>query len=150
MNQTHLKTYSSQYLLACFAAFIVIFLVSTRTGIEPVYQSPGPASQTPSGITVSPSSSTLPANSLTLSDSCIRKGLELYAQHRFRESADANMLALRYNPGNELAWNNLCSCYNEMHEWEKAIDAANKAIALKPDFQLARNNLKFALENKNK
>jgi hypothetical protein len=31
-----------------------------------------------------------------------------------------------------------------LHEWDPAIVAAKKALALKPDFQLAKNNLAWA------
>jgi protein O-mannosyl-transferase len=35
-----------------------------------------------------------------------------------------------------------------MHQWDGAIAAAQKAIALKPDFQLAKNNLAWSLSQK--
>jgi len=35
-----------------------------------------------------------------------------------------------------------------MHRWDPAIDAAKKAVALKPDFQLAKNNLAWSIAQK--
>jgi hypothetical protein len=36
-----------------------------------------------------------------------------------------------------------------MHRWDEAISAAQSALRLKPDFQLARNNLAWAISQKN-
>ena len=49
---------------------------------------------------------------------------------------------------NALAWNNIAAGYESLHQWDEAIAAARKAIALKPDFQLARNNLAWSLQQK--
>ena len=35
-----------------------------------------------------------------------------------------------------------------LHRWDEAIAAAEKAIALKPDFQLAKNNLAWSISQK--
>jgi tetratricopeptide (TPR) repeat protein len=46
------------------------------------------------------------------------------------------------------AYNNMAASYSSMKMWDPAIENARKAIALKPDFQLARNNLDWALKSK--
>jgi tetratricopeptide (TPR) repeat protein len=46
------------------------------------------------------------------------------------------------------AWNNIAADYEAMRRWDDAIAAAQKAIALKPDFQLARNNLAWSVAQK--
>ena len=43
----------------------------------------------------------------------------------------------------------MCSAYNQLKMYDKAIEACNKAIAIKPDFELAKNNLKLAQTSKN-
>src|SRR5579859_2794780 len=43
-----------------------------------------------------------------------------------------------------LAWNNLCVAHTMQMDYDLAIAACNRALRLAPDFQLARNNLKWA------
>jgi tetratricopeptide (TPR) repeat protein len=75
-------------------------------------------------------------------------GFDYFNSKRFPDAAEATLQALRYNPNSYAAWNNLCSAYNELHEWDKAIVAGTKAVQLKPDFELAKNNLNWAQKNK--
>jgi tetratricopeptide (TPR) repeat protein len=67
---------------------------------------------------------------------------------RFQQSIDATLKALSYNSQNALAWNNLCVCYNELHDWDKAIVAGKKALEIDPNCQLAKNNLNWAFQQK--
>ena len=46
------------------------------------------------------------------------------------------------------AWNNIAAASASLHRYDEAIAAAQRAIALKPDFQLAKNNLAWALAQK--
>lgn len=46
------------------------------------------------------------------------------------------------------AWNNIAAADEALHRWDEAIAAAEKAIALKPDFQLAKNNLAWSISQK--
>ena len=46
------------------------------------------------------------------------------------------------------AWNNIAAAYESMHRWDEAITAAQKAIALDPNFQLAKNNLAWSISQK--
>ena len=46
------------------------------------------------------------------------------------------------------AFNNLAAGYASMRMWNEAIDAAAEAVRLHPDFQLARNNLAWAEEQR--
>ena len=61
---------------------------------------------------------------------------------------EAARRALRLRPGYALAYNNICSAYNELKEWDKAIEACRRAIEIKPDFERARNNLNLAKARK--
>jgi tetratricopeptide (TPR) repeat protein len=51
---------------------------------------------------------------------------------------------------NALAWNNLCVANTMQMDYSLAIAACNHAIRLKPDFQLAQNNLKWAEDENRK
>ncbi len=48
------------------------------------------------------------------------------------------------NPNNALAWNDICVAHNMLAEYPQAVSACNKAIGIDPNFQLARNNLRWA------
>jgi len=48
------------------------------------------------------------------------------------------------NSNNADAWNNLCVAHNMQMEYNLALDACNHAVRVRPDYQLARNNLKWA------
>ncbi len=62
----------------------------------------------------------------------------------YQEEVEDCKEALKINPNNPDAYNNLCSAYNYLQQWEKAIEAGNNALRLNPNYQLARNNLNFA------
>jgi tetratricopeptide (TPR) repeat protein len=47
------------------------------------------------------------------------------------------------DPG-AIAYNNICSSHVELKEWDEAIAACQRAVAIDPNFELARNNLDWA------
>ncbi|MFC1720136.1 hypothetical protein ACFL00_03235 [Pseudomonadota bacterium] len=69
-----------------------------------------------------------------------------YQRHEYLKSMAASKLAVSKSPLNAMAYNNLCSAYNGMKLWYEAIAACEKAIELAPDFELARNNLNWAIQ----
>jgi tetratricopeptide (TPR) repeat protein len=72
--------------------------------------------------------------------------LQLYREERYAESIAASRVALTRRPNYAEAWNNIGAAYNKLGNYEKAADAFEEALRLKPDFQLARNNLQYARE----
>jgi tetratricopeptide (TPR) repeat protein len=48
------------------------------------------------------------------------------------------------DPRNAIAWNDLCAANTMLMSYNIAILACGKALAIQPDFQLARNNLAWA------
>ena len=56
--------------------------------------------------------------------------------------------ALAILPTSAEAWNNIAAAYEDLHMWDEAINAAQQALRLKPDFQLARNNLAWSESQK--
>lgn len=74
--------------------------------------------------------------------------LQYYNAKRYEDCANAANEALKLRPGYVEAYNNICSAYNLLGEWDKAIEAGTKAVELRPGFELAVNNLKLAQNNK--
>ena len=46
------------------------------------------------------------------------------------------------------AYNNMCSAYNKLGEWDLAIEACRKALQITPDYPRARANLRWAERGK--
>jgi len=48
------------------------------------------------------------------------------------------------------AYNNIAAADNAMERWEEGIQAAIQAMRIRPDFELARGNLMWALSQREK
>ena len=79
-----------------------------------------------------------PANYVNLS-------LQYYNEGCYLECIWANQEAIRLQPNNALAYNNICASYNAMKDWPDAIKAAKNALAIDSTFQMAKNNLNWAV-----
>jgi tetratricopeptide (TPR) repeat protein len=79
-------------------------------------------------------------------------GLSLvyYNQKDYQKCIDACNEALKIDSKNKLAYNNIGSAYNVMGEWALAEKAFKQALAIDPNFQLAKNNLVFAVSQLSK
>jgi len=82
-----------------------------------------------------------PENYLNLS-------LIYYSNGLFEESVSAAKLAMKLRPKYAEACNVIGAAYNSMKMWNEAIPPLEKALSIKPDFQLARNNLNLAINQK--
>ncbi|GAA0731613.1 hypothetical protein GCM10009430_43980 [Aquimarina litoralis] len=71
-------------------------------------------------------------------------GLTYFEKQEYIQSIEAFKNSLRMNPNNSLAYNNICSAYNRLKMYDKAKIACEKAINLRPDFVLAKNNMAVA------
>jgi protein O-mannosyl-transferase len=74
--------------------------------------------------------------------------MTLFQAGRYAESIAASNKALSLVPGHADAWNNIFAAYNAIKRWDDAISACNEAIEIRPDCQLARNNLAWAVRGK--
>jgi tetratricopeptide (TPR) repeat protein len=54
------------------------------------------------------------------------------------------------DPKDAMAWNNLCVAHTLEQEFADGIAACNQAVSLKPDFQLAKNNLAWVSGERDK
>lgn len=96
---------------------------------------------------------------------CFEKSLELkpdfdhahqhlgttYEKKNDRQKAyDYKIKAVALNPENSYAWEALGLNYNLTNQYDKAIACLKRAIEISPMNQLARRNLQYALEKRNK
>jgi tetratricopeptide (TPR) repeat protein len=75
----------------------------------------------------------------------INIGLEYYGLGDYHRTIQATRKAVAIEPENVIAWNNLCSAYNNLKMFEMAIKAGKEAIRIKPDFELAQRNLEQSI-----
>jgi tetratricopeptide (TPR) repeat protein len=54
------------------------------------------------------------------------------------------------DPKDAMAWNNLCVAYTLQQAYADGIAACNQSVSLKPDFQLAKNNLAWVTGERDK
>jgi tetratricopeptide (TPR) repeat protein len=71
-------------------------------------------------------------------------GLEQYQARRFEDCIRSSEHALQQRPSYAEAFNTICAAENALGNWASAADACEHALAITPDYPLARNNLAFA------
>lgn len=74
--------------------------------------------------------------------------LQFYNEKNYEACIEACRNALELKPDYAPAWNNICSSYNSMGEFDKAEEAANNALKIDPSYQLAKNNLALVQSNR--
>ena len=74
----------------------------------------------------------------------ITLSLEYYQKQDYQSCVETCLLSLKKKPNNPIAYNNICSAYNAMKNWEMAAKYGKLAVKYAPDFQLAKNNLAYA------
>jgi len=82
-----------------------------------------------------------PENYLSLS-------LDYYNAKQYENSIKAAEQALKLRPGYDLAYNNICAAYNELHQWDKAIEAGKKGLEFNPNSPNLKANLEVSYRNK--
>jgi tetratricopeptide (TPR) repeat protein len=70
--------------------------------------------------------------------------LRYYNEGNYQASLDAARQVLRLDPMSAEGFNNVAAALSAMGQWADAVAAAEQALAIKPDFALARNNLAWA------
>lgn len=74
----------------------------------------------------------------------LKLSLFYYYEGMFFQCIEAAEEVLKFNPNSADAYNTICSAYNNLRKWDDAIKACEQAIRIKPDFELAKNNLNWA------
>jgi protein O-mannosyl-transferase len=88
------------------------------------------------------------ARSNPTAENYLRLSLRYHNEGRFEDCIRACNRALEIRPDYELAYNNICSAYNELKMWDKAIEACEKGVRINTANQLLQNNLARAKSQK--
>ena len=83
-------------------------------------------------------------------DSYLDLSMQFYTQKEYEKTIVYSLKAIAFDPNGYRAYNNLCAAYCELNMPDEAIEAAETALKIKPDFQLAKNNLEWAKKIKEK
>jgi protein O-mannosyl-transferase len=75
----------------------------------------------------------------------VNLSLTFYNAKMYAATIDAASKAVRMNPGNASAWNNICVACNQLKRYQQGREAGEKALALDPKFELAKNNLEVSV-----
>ena len=80
----------------------------------------------------------------------LQSSFEHYRAGRYQEAVTAARASLAANPNSAEAYNNLAVSYMGLRQIDDAIQASQEAIRIRPDFQLAKNNLAWLQREKAK
>ncbi len=78
----------------------------------------------------------------------LNQSLAAYQAGRYADSITDAQKALELRPGYWQAWNNIAAGWNAQSNWNEGIRAADEAVRLNPNNQLAKNNLAWAKSQK--
>ena len=88
------------------------------------------------------------AQTTPTADSQINLSLVYYQAGNFPGCITAANQALKLRPEDALAYNNIAACQGALSHWNEEIEAAQHALRINPGFELARNNLQWAIQHR--
>ncbi len=133
-----------RYLIGFIMGLVLLvayLLISQKDKVTPPA---APAGAQPTAAPAAQPAAKTPSESAQL----VNESLSLYQQGKFYEALAAARKATELDPQDANAFNNMCAAYNSLEMWDKAIDSCQKALAINPSFELAKNNLSWALKKK--
>ena len=77
-------------------------------------------------------------------EALLNLSLQYYRAGDFKGCIQVAEAALLLRPDYAQAYNNICAAWNSLGEWDKAVPPGERAVALDPGSELARNNLALA------
>lgn len=81
-------------------------------------------------------------------DAMLKLSLQLYMNGDFEGCVEICKKIIGINPNSALAYNNMCSAYNNLNKTDEAMTACTRALQIDPNFTRARNNLNIAINKK--
>jgi len=83
------------------------------------------------------------------SDFYLNLSLEKYNKKQYKQCIKFAELSNELSP-NPNALNNICTAYNQLGNYTKAIEACNKALKMNPNHEFAKGNLTYAIQQSKK
>lgn len=80
-----------------------------------------------------------------LSNHFVNISFEYYQEEKYKACIAAAQKSISIRP-NASAYNNICSCYNQLKKYQRAMDACSEALKLNPTSRLAKGNINYAKE----
>jgi len=80
----------------------------------------------------------------------LNRSAEFCRAGKYQQCLDAADQILRVRPRWAEAWGNRSVALFSMRRWDEGIQAARQALIIKPDYTAAKQNLEWALKNRNK
>lgn len=94
----------------------------------------------------SPIATKLSSQTKMLTDSLIEVSLKRYSEGEYEGCIEECVKVIELDPLNATAYNNMCSAFNQLSEFEKAKEACERALQVNPNYGLAKSNLNYALQ----
>lgn len=117
-------------------AGVLIFALLMYPIVRRLRRSAAPVTNSPTA-----SEATAPPSLLTMS-------FRYYQAKRYPEAIAAAKAALTEDPNSADAYNNMGVSYAGLEQWDDAIRCLQEAVRLRPDYQLAKNNLAWTEQEK--
>lgn len=89
-----------------------------------------------------------PPAALTPAGTLLNASLQHFRAGRYKECIEAATQSAKLDPKSAEAFNNIGICAGNLQRWDEAIRNTEKALQLRPDFQLAKNNLAWMQQQK--
>jgi tetratricopeptide (TPR) repeat protein len=137
-------------LAGCICAIAVSFWLWDNKPAEVLSSQQPVASTLLPAITPGFQPAPAPAPQLKASEQFNNAGTQLYTALNFVGAEALFRKAIAADPNGALGYCNLGAALIGERRYDEAIDALQKAVAIDPSFTLARNNLKWALDEKHK
>lgn len=138
------KTRNALVLAAVLLVLPVIYLMVSHEKTTPVQSAPGQADATSiSSLEALVQNTPTINNRINLSLAYINSGAPARA-------IPVLLAVVSEDKTNTVAWNNLCAANNMLKDYKDAIAACTEALRIDPNFQLAANNLKWAIDQQQK
>jgi len=87
-------------------------------------------------------------NNISTAENYLDQSLIFYNQGLYEKSIEACKTAIQLKPDYADAHSNMGAAYNQLKQWDKAIEAFNKALRINPQHKLALGNLNWAKQEK--
>ena len=83
-------------------------------------------------------------------DNYLNLSFVYYKAGNYEDSINITEKIIKLNPQNAVAYNNICWAYGALKQWDKGIEACNKALLISPSLASAKNNLELLQREKAK